>query len=334
MMFTFSKKVIPENDTDSSQSNLINRLSSKVKNVLTSKYAAINFDGPTIEEEIYEEIIQQLPPISIEELENTRLLFDYLSINGTLISSDRDKLQVFGKLVMKCIEELPADSQLTEMLQLYGWSGMSFLHILDIDFSSLHKALGTLYMNGKQQLAKYEKAFNTSSSKFTSNNVSEKRFDGSPNKVMSFSNSSYQSLTDSPMGSPMKQTRGLLYNADDTTEELYTPMHAIASFTPDSLIYALLNTTMLAMIPNTVQIPNSSKFKTFYGVSLLADISGFTKLSSNFCLRGSSGLDDLHNVTSGFLGRLVKIIYWFNGDGTLVMLYINYCINSYIKYIV
>jgi len=51
-----------------------------------------------------------------------------------------------------------------------------------------------------------------------------------------------------------------------------------------------------------------------HGVCLLVDISGFTKLSSQFCDQGKAGIDDLQLATNGFMGQLVDIIYKFGGD--------------------
>ena len=50
------------------------------------------------------------------------------------------------------------------------------------------------------------------------------------------------------------------------------------------------------------------------GVCLLVDISGFTKLSGDFCGQGRSGIDELQLATNGFMGKLVNIIYAFGGE--------------------
>lgn len=52
----------------------------------------------------------------------------------------------------------------------------------------------------------------------------------------------------------------------------------------------------------------------FMGACLLADISGFTKLSASFCKNGSIGLDKLHQATNGLLGNFVRIVYKHHGD--------------------
>lgn len=48
---------------------------------------------------------------------------------------------------------------------------------------------------------------------------------------------------------------------------------------------------------------------------ILADISGFTKLSCSFCNNGSVGLDMLHATVNGFLSKFVQIVYSYGGDG-------------------
>ena len=50
------------------------------------------------------------------------------------------------------------------------------------------------------------------------------------------------------------------------------------------------------------------------GVILLADISGFTRLSGQFCSNGKVGIDQLQQATNGYLGELVKLIYAYGGD--------------------
>lgn len=52
----------------------------------------------------------------------------------------------------------------------------------------------------------------------------------------------------------------------------------------------------------------------FQGACLLADISGFTKLSAKFCEKGLGGLDDLHDAANVFLGKYVQIVYAYGGD--------------------
>lgn len=52
----------------------------------------------------------------------------------------------------------------------------------------------------------------------------------------------------------------------------------------------------------------------FQAVVLIVDISGFTRLSGQYCARGKDGLDDLQKATNGFIGQLVGIIYHYGGD--------------------
>ena len=50
------------------------------------------------------------------------------------------------------------------------------------------------------------------------------------------------------------------------------------------------------------------------GVCLLVDISGFTKLSGEYCEQGKSGIDGLQLATNGYMGQLVETIYAHGGD--------------------
>ena len=84
--------------------------------------------------------------------------------------------------------------------------------------------------------------------------------------------------------------------------------NTIKSFAPDMLmIYTLeeMFHTQKTLTP----------YSTFFdGVCMLADISGFTRLSGKFCERGKDGIDQLQQVVNGYLGQLVKIVYAYGGD--------------------
>lgn len=60
--------------------------------------------------------------------------------------------------------------------------------------------------------------------------------------------------------------------------------------------------------------------KTARGVCLLADISGFTKLSGELCSKGVEGLDALRQATSSFLSQFISTVYYFDGDGWFLYL--------------
>ena len=70
-----------------------------------------------------------------------------------------------------------------------------------------------------------------------------------------------------------------------------------------------------SLLKSTIKIktlqPMSLSFK---GVCLIADISGFTKLSSKLCASGKDGVDELQKATNGFMSRLVDAIYEYDGD--------------------
>lgn len=51
------------------------------------------------------------------------------------------------------------------------------------------------------------------------------------------------------------------------------------------------------------------------GCCLVADISGFTRLSSDLCALGLSGIDKLRRITNQSFNRFVEIVYGNNGDG-------------------
>jgi class 3 adenylate cyclase len=90
----------------------------------------------------------------------------------------------------------------------------------------------------------------------------------------------------------------------------------IYSFFPDTLLDFIGQNTHLF---NKNIDPNNIKEEDvpcvhFKGCCMLADISGFSKFSGEMCAQGLSGLDKLTEVTNGFLGDYVKIVYQYRGD--------------------
>ena len=81
---------------------------------------------------------------------------------------------------------------------------------------------------------------------------------------------------------------------------------AIKSFVPDILIRKLSR-----RVGTNIQVES----KLTRGACLLADISGFTKLSGELCSTGAHGLDDLRQATSSFLATFIHIVHAFGGDG-------------------
>ena len=92
--------------------------------------------------------------------------------------------------------------------------------------------------------------------------------------------------------------------------DLFNDQVAKYSYLPNILLCNLLNETKSGI--STKSIP-------FIGACMLADISGFTKLSGVCCEEGSSGLDRLHDACSSYLGKFVQTVYSYNGDGMYVM---------------
>ena len=85
--------------------------------------------------------------------------------------------------------------------------------------------------------------------------------------------------------------------------------NTIKSFAPDLLMIYMLR--RVAVKEDAVISPFSVSFD---GVCLLADISGFTRLSGKFCEGGKYGIDQLQQATNGYLSRLLKIVYAYGGD--------------------
>ena len=82
---------------------------------------------------------------------------------------------------------------------------------------------------------------------------------------------------------------------------------AMASFCPNIISYLAIN-ELSSMSPRTFSFP---------AYCMLADISGFTKLSSDLCDRGAAGLDELRQVTSAIFGTIVDLVASHGGDGEL-----------------
>ena len=87
----------------------------------------------------------------------------------------------------------------------------------------------------------------------------------------------------------------------------------VFSFCPDTLLHILRNRT--DALPASPPTGGGNNSFSFHGACMLADISGFTKFSSSMCRKGVRGLDNLREVTNGFLGYFVRIVYEHRGDG-------------------
>lgn len=85
----------------------------------------------------------------------------------------------------------------------------------------------------------------------------------------------------------------------------------LLTFCPDNLINYLQNNSI--SLTDLKEKPSTRCF-SFDGACMLADISGFSKFSGSMCQKGVSGLDDLREVTNGFLGHFVRKVYEFDGD--------------------
>ena len=100
--------------------------------------------------------------------------------------------------------------------------------------------------------------------------------------------------------------------------------HSLQYFCPD-LLYEHIRYTILKESQGKIRANNQHDehdtgapqilCNYFFGVCMIADISGFTNLSSSLCKKGKSGLDKLHLNTKGFIGQLVNMVYYYGGDG-------------------
>ena len=85
--------------------------------------------------------------------------------------------------------------------------------------------------------------------------------------------------------------------------------NTIKSFAPDMLMAYTLSKGF------HVEGVSLQPFSVFFeGVCMLADISGFTRLSGNFCSAGKYGIDQLQQATNTYLAELVKTVYSYGGD--------------------
>ena len=62
-------------------------------------------------------------------------------------------------------------------------------------------------------------------------------------------------------------------------------------------------------------VPSVGSSRMLEGCVMLADISGFTQLSSTLSSEGLTGIDKLRLVTNSSLAEFVKVIYDYDGDG-------------------
>ena len=81
----------------------------------------------------------------------------------------------------------------------------------------------------------------------------------------------------------------------------------LMSFIPDTLASGIYHNIRVG-----AKIEAHSR--TFKGIVMIVDISGFTKLSGAFCAKGKDGIDGLQKIVNGFMGLLVREVYKYGGD--------------------
>ena len=101
-----------------------------------------------------------------------------------------------------------------------------------------------------------------------------------------------------------RRRRSVAANESSDANSYDDTLKTISSFVP-SILLNNLSEERPAMKPYS---------STMNGICLMADISGFTRLSGVFCSQGKDGLDGLQSATSGYMGSLVNAIYVYGGD--------------------
>jgi len=79
----------------------------------------------------------------------------------------------------------------------------------------------------------------------------------------------------------------------------------------------LIQQQLKSFVPHIITVvPEAKELSSiqFQGYFLLADISGFTKLSSQLCAQGSKGLDKLRSITNSSFRSFIDIILVHGGD--------------------
>jgi hypothetical protein len=213
----------------------------------------------------------------------------YPELISMLLSCERKK-EVLEQVIRDILPRLPKLNALKSLLEAYGWRGDEFDSSIAFDYNAIRCTLTCLYYS--QIWVEYTASragtsvalnhhLEKSASRLTAPGEVENRLAGAfcPNVL-------YQLLSS-------RDKRSII--GTGSVREVATALSPQAR----ADVVAKLNAGSLELT----------------GVCMLADISGFTKMSATFCERGLEGLDDLHAATSGFLGAYVQIVYSHGGDG-------------------
>ena len=159
------------------------------------------------------------------------------------------------------------------------------------DISSLIRS-----MNGNDLLSSFLRANSWNGETFTvKEDEDEECF---IQKLKQFLGSLYLKEISVPVSSPPSPVN---------TNETNDGEDIVLSFCPD-ILYSYLRNVQ----PSSTLEP---KTRYFTGVCLFVDVSGFTKLSGQLCGMGISGLDSLQINMRDYIGRVIDIVYCFEGDG-------------------
>ena len=73
---------------------------------------------------------------------------------------------------------------------------------------------------------------------------------------------------------------------------------------------------LVSFCPDIIKIiSNHASSQEIRGCALIVDVSGFTRLSSCLCDKGTVGLDNLRVVTNSLFDKLLPAIFSHGGDG-------------------
>jgi hypothetical protein len=124
------------------------------------------------------------------------------------------------------------------------------------------------------------------------------------------------------VGEMLRLTDRRLSTGDDPSVSVQTNRSSSSSISDNYDLLASYDNAIKSFCPNILLNDIHSngvevRSSYFTGVCMLADISGFTKLSNELGKDGSNGLDKLRKATSGFLSKFIYLVYSYGGDGML-----------------
>lgn len=87
-------------------------------------------------------------------------------------------------------------------------------------------------------------------------------------------------------------------------------LKGLSSFIPHTLLKLILP----GDIAEEVSVDKTARVETYNAAMMLADISGFSRLSEKLYAKGKAGVDELSRTINGVFGELIESITEFQGD--------------------